>query len=112
MNEIFKAYDVRGIYPEEINEDIVYKTGKAYVKLLQKELKKKKHIKIQAGRVRKIKQRNSRIKTKTKKQKKQKLNLQKNPRKPKFLLLISADIVENPLIHHIANIVVMKYKIS
>ena len=28
---IFKAYDVRGIYPDNINEDIVYKIGRAYV---------------------------------------------------------------------------------
>lgn len=28
---IFKAYDVRGIYPENIDEDIVYKIGRAYV---------------------------------------------------------------------------------
>ena len=28
---IFKAYDVRGIYPESIDEDIVYKIGRAYV---------------------------------------------------------------------------------
>jgi phosphomannomutase len=29
--EIFKAYDVRGIYPSEIDEDIVYKIGRAAV---------------------------------------------------------------------------------
>ena len=28
---IFKAYDVRGIYPDSINEDVVYKIGRAYV---------------------------------------------------------------------------------
>jgi len=28
---IFKAYDIRGIYPDTINEDIVYKIGRAYV---------------------------------------------------------------------------------
>ena len=28
---IFKAYDIRGIYPNEINEDIVYKIARAYV---------------------------------------------------------------------------------
>jgi len=31
--EIFKAYDVRGIYPSEINEDAVYKIAQAYVKV-------------------------------------------------------------------------------
>ena len=29
--KIFKAYDVRGIYPEEIDEDTAYKVGRAYV---------------------------------------------------------------------------------
>lgn len=28
---IFKAYDIRGIYPENINEDIAYKIGQGYV---------------------------------------------------------------------------------
>lgn len=28
---IFKAYDIRGIYPDTIDEDIVYKIGRAYV---------------------------------------------------------------------------------
>lgn len=28
---IFKAYDIRGIYPHAIDEDIVYKIGRAYV---------------------------------------------------------------------------------
>jgi len=30
---IFKAYDVRGIYPTEINEDVAYVIGRAYAKL-------------------------------------------------------------------------------
>ncbi|AKM82154.1 TPA: phosphomannomutase/phosphoglucomutase [Candidatus Berkelbacteria bacterium] len=32
---IFKAYDIRGIYPSEINEDLIYKIGQAYVKVVQ-----------------------------------------------------------------------------
>jgi len=32
--EIFKAYDIRGVYPEEINEEIVYKIAQAYTKFL------------------------------------------------------------------------------
>ena len=28
---IFKAYDVRGIYPEQINEEVIYKIGRAFV---------------------------------------------------------------------------------
>ncbi len=33
-SHIFKSYDIRGIYPTEINEDLVYKIAQAYVKLL------------------------------------------------------------------------------
>ena len=29
--KIFKAYDIRGIYPDELNEDIAYKIGQAFV---------------------------------------------------------------------------------
>ncbi len=32
---IFKAYDVRGIYPDEINEDIAYQIGRGFVAYLQ-----------------------------------------------------------------------------
>jgi len=31
---IFKAYDIRGIYPEQINETMVYKIAQAYVKFV------------------------------------------------------------------------------
>ncbi|MDH4329970.1 MAG: phosphomannomutase/phosphoglucomutase [Candidatus Moranbacteria bacterium] len=34
LDTIFKAYDVRGIYPEQINEDIAYKIGRAFVRFL------------------------------------------------------------------------------
>lgn len=34
---IFKAYDIRGIYPEELNEDTAYKIGRAYASLLTEE---------------------------------------------------------------------------
>jgi phosphomannomutase len=33
--EIFKAYDIRGIYPEELNENDVYKIAKAYATWLK-----------------------------------------------------------------------------
>ncbi len=33
--EIFKAYDIRGIYPGEINEEIAYLVAKALVKILK-----------------------------------------------------------------------------
>ncbi|TSC53897.1 MAG: phosphomannomutase, partial [Parcubacteria group bacterium LiPW_39] len=32
---IFKAYDIRGIYPDEINEEAAYKIGQAFVKFLE-----------------------------------------------------------------------------
>ena len=38
INEaIFKAYDIRGVYPEDLNEDLVYKIGRAYTTILQNE---------------------------------------------------------------------------
>jgi phosphomannomutase len=35
LSKIFKAYDVRGIYPETINEEVVYKIGRAFVYFLK-----------------------------------------------------------------------------
>ncbi len=35
IDKIFKAYDVRGIYPGEINEEVVYKIGRAFVEFLK-----------------------------------------------------------------------------
>ncbi len=35
MSGIFRAYDIRGIYPIEINEQIAEKIGRAYVQFLQ-----------------------------------------------------------------------------
>lgn len=34
MGTIFKAYDIRGVYPSEINEDIAYRVGRAFVDFL------------------------------------------------------------------------------
>lgn len=34
---IFKAYDIRGVYPDEINEDAAYKIGRAFIKFLENE---------------------------------------------------------------------------
>lgn len=34
LDELFKAYDVRGIYPDQINEDLSYQTGRAFVEVL------------------------------------------------------------------------------
>lgn len=33
--KIFKSYDIRGIYPSEINEDLAYKIAQAYVKIIK-----------------------------------------------------------------------------
>src|SRR3989338_1838143 len=35
LNEIFKAYDVRGIYNKNLTEDIVYNIGRAFVCFLK-----------------------------------------------------------------------------
>ena len=32
---IFKAYDIRGTYPDQLNEEIAYKIGKALVEYLK-----------------------------------------------------------------------------
>lgn len=37
MKNIFKAYDIRGIYPEEINEEVAYLIGRSFVDFLAKE---------------------------------------------------------------------------
>ena len=39
---IFKAYDIRGIYKKDLDEDTAYKLGLAYVELRNKDLQKKK----------------------------------------------------------------------
>ncbi len=30
LNEIFKAYDIRGTYPDQLNEELIYKIGQAF----------------------------------------------------------------------------------
>jgi len=35
LSEIFMAYDVRGIYGKNLDEDIAYKVGKAFVSFLK-----------------------------------------------------------------------------
>ena len=45
MNElVFKAYDIRGKYPEEINENVAYTIGKSYGSYLKKYLDKNKCV--------------------------------------------------------------------
>ncbi|MFZ3057922.1 MAG: phosphomannomutase/phosphoglucomutase [Minisyncoccales bacterium] len=41
-SKIFKAYDIRGIYPEEINEEAVYKIGAAFTVFIKKASNKEK----------------------------------------------------------------------
>lgn len=38
LDRIFKAYDIRGIYPDELNEDIAYRIGYAAAKQLGREI--------------------------------------------------------------------------
>ncbi len=47
--DIFKAYDIRGIYPADINEAAAYKIGRAFVAFLQGK-KKTKKLNIAVGR--------------------------------------------------------------
>ena len=49
MSNIFKAYDIRGIYGTELTEDIAYKIARSYAQMRQKELQKEK-ISIVSGR--------------------------------------------------------------
>ena len=46
--KIFRAYDIRGKYPKEINEETAYKIGRAFVKFLSPV--RKKNLKIAVGR--------------------------------------------------------------
>ncbi|MAG08735.1 phosphomannomutase/phosphoglucomutase [Candidatus Woesearchaeota archaeon] len=48
--EIFKAYDIRGIYPSDMNEDIIYKIGRAFVQLIKKENPSKKRLTVVVSR--------------------------------------------------------------
>jgi len=53
--KIFKAYDIRGLYPSEINEDVIYLIGQCFIRFLEKEQKispnkKIKKLKIVIGR--------------------------------------------------------------
>lgn len=35
LDQLFKAYDIRGLYPSQINEELAYQTGKAFVEVLE-----------------------------------------------------------------------------
>ena len=38
LSEIFKAYDIRGIYGDNLTDDIAFKIGKAFVYFLKSKL--------------------------------------------------------------------------
>ncbi|MDD4409410.1 MAG: phosphomannomutase/phosphoglucomutase [Candidatus Pacebacteria bacterium] len=40
MSNIFKAYDIRGVYPDEVNEDWAYRIGRAFALFIQNEYDK------------------------------------------------------------------------
>lgn len=46
---IIKAYDIRGLYPSEINKETAFLLGRAYVAFLQKKLRKKR-VALSIGR--------------------------------------------------------------
>jgi len=46
---IFKSYDIRGVYPREINKEVAFKVGVSLVKFLKRKLKKK-NLRIVVGR--------------------------------------------------------------
>ena len=47
--KIFKAYDIRGIYGEDFNEETAYKLGQAYARLRRQELPDKREINVVVG---------------------------------------------------------------
>jgi len=46
---IFKAYDIRGIYNKDFDDEMAYKLGLAYSQWIKKEIKENKKIKIVVG---------------------------------------------------------------
>lgn len=46
---IFKAYDIRGVYPDQLNEEIAYCLGRAYAHLIKKENPNKDNFQIVVG---------------------------------------------------------------
>ncbi|MBV8655163.1 MAG: hypothetical protein JO160_03890, partial [Candidatus Eremiobacteraeota bacterium] len=47
---IFKSYDVRGIYPAELNDDVAYAIGRCFVPLLEQTRSRKGRVSIAVGR--------------------------------------------------------------
>lgn len=48
-SNIFKTYDIRGLYPQELNEDLAYKIARVYGSLRRRELNRDEDIKIVVG---------------------------------------------------------------
>jgi len=48
--KIFKAYDIRGVYPNELNEEVALRIGRSFAELLNRERKTKKKLDIVVGR--------------------------------------------------------------
>ena len=46
---IFKAYDIRGIYPTQLDEELAYKIARAYAEIIKRENKDKEKIEIVVG---------------------------------------------------------------
>lgn len=46
---IFKAYDIRGIYGEDFNDEMAYKLGLTYSEMIKKELPEKERMEIVVG---------------------------------------------------------------
>ncbi len=49
-DNIYKAYDIRGIYPAELNEDIAYATARWFADMRSKELEKTEGLTLVIGR--------------------------------------------------------------
>ena len=47
--KIFKAYDIRGIYPEDVNEEVAYNIGLGYAQMRRKETGKEEGLQIVVG---------------------------------------------------------------
>ena len=51
VKDAFRAYDIRGTYPEQIDEDLFYQIGKSIATKIQKESNEKKIIICMDGRL-------------------------------------------------------------
>ena len=48
-DHIFKAYDIRGVYPRELDEDLMYRVGRAYVEFMKRDAGKE-HLTLAVAR--------------------------------------------------------------